>query len=260
MLKKIVACCSLVLAAQSASAISSDKPYIYELELESYRFRYNEIVNDAFFMRHKGTMIGLNFNFETNNEGDTWRFRCENNIAYADDIHYKSDGTGESESSNYYKVEIRGLGLYQLSPNWELFTGLGARNLENDDRGKLTNNGALSYYRHSKYVYLPIGASYQFPAIVPGWKFKSTGEFDINLYSRQYTGLAGGINNKQKKGYGIRVALDAKKPSSKHDFLTGIFIRHWNFEDSKTVTAAGFNWTEPKNRTFEIGAKVGFSF
>lgn len=157
-------------------------------------------------------------------------------------------------------MEIRGLGLYQLSPNWQLFSGLGIRNLENDDRGQVTNTGAYAYYRHSKYIYLPVGVSYQLPTLVPGWKFKSTGEFDINLYSRQYSGIRGGINNKQKVGYGMRVALDAKKLGRHHDFLTGIFVRHWSYEDSKVVTVGASRYTEPKNRTFEIGAKVGFSF
>jgi hypothetical protein len=241
--------------------------WTYTLQLEGYHYRYNEKNPDTggrFLMCNEGMMYGLNFSSEKYMPGTlfdkNWKIAAEIGIAHSDDIKYRSNGTGEADNLYFLRIEPRLLGKIEHSMYWDFYSGLGVRGLHNDFNG-ISTTGHRGYYRHSLYIYIPLGLVYKFPNLLSdNYKLQSHLEWNFIAYARQYTDLVGGFKNRQKHGYGIRTGLDLIKPDKKLDWIVGIFMRHWAIGDSDIYYGLLERFLEPKNRTFEIGARAGIIF
>lgn len=206
-------------------------------------------------------MYGINFATEKNLNA-AWKLRFEYAFTVSNQIHYRSNGTGSMENCDYNRWEMRALASYNINPSWDTYFGLGYRNLQNDGSDKRSSTGHTGYFRDSRYTYLPVGVAYTMPYKPLNFSITTKAEYDHILYARQYSAVnvtgtnTSGTYNRQKNGFGARVSIDGRQPGDQVDWLVGAFVRHWNFKNSKISGAL----MEPKNRTFEIGAKVGIAF
>ncbi|MDR3256296.1 MAG: hypothetical protein LBT18_01345 [Endomicrobium sp.] len=147
------------------------------------------------------------------------------------------------------------------------YCGLGYRCLINkrgdDPRG---------YDRESQYLYLPMGVNVKYKC-KKELTFDICGEFGLLLFGIQksdFKEIIGEIiENKQNKGYGLRLSCKISKVVKKTTFFIGPFIRYWNIDKSDEVPIKillvngelvdGKSY-EPKNYTLESGVQLGVSF
>jgi len=166
----------------------------------------------------------------------------------------KYSGSG-TQDTRYYKV----LGeIY--SPVYEgLYVGLGYRALYDDSGGTTTSTGARTYDRLSQYLYVPMGSLQRLQS---GASLKT--QVNVFLAGRQtsyFTDISSyrnDVQNKQTSGYGLDISYSA--PSGGWE----VFGRYWRIAESNTAalyTASGSLYGymyEPRNNTFEVGARFGF--
>lgn len=277
-MKKIILSILLALATSFAlvtSAGVSAQPrfaqpgWFGDLGLEGYHYNYRErsYRDNSFLMKDTGPMYGLYYGLGYQPECIALRIALEGEIAWGDKIHYQSKSSGESSNEKYVRSELRLLGFYPWALSEQLtlegYMGLGGRYVENDGWNTITTTGHVGYLRESTYSYAPIGIriikDLDCCMYLIGYV-----EYDWFLSGHQYSGLQGGVNNTQDSGYGARLGLDLHIPSSfqAFDYNVGMFVRHWNIKDSSINTSNNGRFTglEPRNRTYEIGVKVGLVF
>ena len=207
-----------------------------------------------------GTKTGLDFS-ATGNVNNDWFIRGDAKFKYGE-TDYTDTGTKCCNSDWYY--EARGMvgkdfdrGTYNLSP----YFGLGYRFLFNDIRG-LTSTGAAGYRRESQYIYIPLGLTHRFKPDSNG-RLATTLEYDYLIQGRQKsyltdTGIAGfgDLVNKQNSGFGIRVNVSYEM----NNWAFGPWLQYWNIDQSNKTTSGTFTGFEPRNKTTEIGLRLGYKF
>jgi len=239
-----------------------------DISLEGYHYHYDETVNSSQFMKSSGKMFGLNGGINGKLFNPAWIGRFEGRLFAGHKINYRSNGSGESES-HYSGLETRGLAYYLLNDNgsWlpSVYTGLGYRFLYDHGQGAISTTGASSYDRHSNYLYLPIGFHIE-REIYASSRLAFHIEYAQLLWGMQRSMIYEiTIENKQRRGYGLRTGADWLVPLKHFDLLTGIFGRYWKIADSKTAEVSWSNGTidkfrEPQNKTHEIGFRIGARF
>lgn len=199
---------------------------------------------------------------------DDWFIR--GNFGYANGrADYSGSGTMSARPDWYY--ELRGMigkdfdqGNYVISP----YAGLGYRYLFNDLRG-VSSTGASGYRRKVEYTYLPVGMTHHLK-LESQAKLLTTLEYDHLISGQQttyisdVTNLVADLVNKQRNGYGIRGSVYYEKGS----WSFGPWFQYWNINQSDSITASvtllgvTYNATfwEPKNKTTEIGLRLGYKF
>ena len=194
------------------------------------------------------------------------------------DLDYRGSCTSDDNWNDMW--EVRGLvgmdyyngGNISLSP----YTGLGFRDLYDDNRGRTTIN-AGGYRRENQIYYLPIGVMPRMK-LEEGSRITSLLEYDILLHGSQtsYLSDAGfgdpNIENQQHSGFGIRANIMYETPW----WSVGPFLNYWDIDKSKdktfldtsssTCTALGgsapcvLTGNEPKNHTYEMGVQFKIHF
>jgi len=206
----------------------------------------------------KGYKIGLDLS-AIGNAGDDWFIRGDARYEIGN-TDYSGSGTQCCNPDWYY--ELRGTvgrdfdrGTYNLSP----YLGFGYRYLFNDGRG-ITSTGAVGYRRTSEYAYLPVGATYRLK-LESVARLATTLEYDHLVKGRQTSYLTdtaiagyGDVVNKQRTGYGIRGSMYYEKSN----WSFGPWFQYWNIDRSDTASAGSVAGFEPKNKTTEIGLRLGF--
>lgn len=182
------------------------------------------------------------------------------------------NGTGTIDNIDDYMVEPRlwvgkdiALGQTRLTP----YFGFGYRWLYDSLGGNTSSVGALGYDRQSQYMYLPVGAQYEF-SLIQGWHMALNAEYDIFLKGYQDSYLSDvsnaypDIKNTQNKGYGIRGSIKITKTMERFNVVVEPYVRYWNIDDSNVATATGGLYTvsglEPHNTSTEFGARLGVEF
>jgi len=183
--------------------------------------------------------------------------------ALQDGTPYTMDGIDD------YLWELRGLGGYDFSvftaSTLTPYIGIGYRYL-NDD----SSSDPAGYERESNYIYSPIGVEIITP-LKNSWSVGAMLEYDIFWWGKQishFSDFDPGFNdleNRQKKGYGIRGSIKFQKKGEKLYFVIEPFIRYWNIKKSEDtlVTYYGVPYTygwEPKNNSTELGIKFALGF
>lgn len=230
--------------------------------LEGYHYVYRETVNNSFFMRNKGPMLGVYYDVSFQPKDMPCRFAIEGRAAYAPNLHYHSQNTGDGKHSRHAVFEARLLGSYVMTfkSQWivEGYVGLGIRYLLNFPTDQLTTTGHEDYSRESQYNYAPIGIRI-IKTLDNEMQWVSHVEYDWFLRGLQKSKLATDIKNPQHHGYGARIGADLHIPSSTYCFsyMVGIFARYWHIGDSVKDSEGGY---EPKNTTRELGIRIGIKF
>ncbi len=257
----------VLLMVGSAHAAPSDKAVVtdtFEIGLEGESYQYREPTLDHLI----GEGIGLNGTYTLGI--DKWFFKA-NVIADFYNLDYDSNGTGSKSGTNDYMQDYRVLFGRQFGINRTSkllpYIGFGFRELFDSDKAA-TSNGALGYDRRSEYLYIPIGASYEFHA--GRWGLKPTAEYDyfIHGYQTTYlsdTGLDNNLHNDQTAGYGVRAEFMVTPPIGFYNFTFGPYLRYWSIHDSNVqpVYQGGVEvgeGLEPANNTTEIGLRTSLKF
>ncbi len=202
-------------------------------------------------------------------------FMFEGRLSFGN-VDYTSNGTGSVDDIFDFLAEIRGLAGFDLpaGDNHLLtpYAGLGYRYWFDELGGKVSTTGDAGYDRESNYLYLPIGIATK-SRLSGGWNLGLNLEYDLFLDGQQKSHLEdvspalSTLDNDQNDGYGIRgsVSLTKEMPGSRVSLLVEPFVRFWDIDDSSeaTVTCGGTPCLvgyEPRNKTLEVGARVGARF
>lgn len=153
---------------------------------------------------------------------------------------------------------------FTLSP----FVGVGYRAMQ----GKASIDGSAYYRREIKQFYLPLGLTLRQP-LINGARLSTTAEYDHLLGSSirshygddtRYTTLIGTVDNKAKKGFGVRLSVNYEQPP----WSIGPFFRYWKVGESDKVylpvlsaAAGSANYAnEGVNKTYEFGVSAKYRF
>lgn len=264
------------------------KEQTWELGTEISHITYKE---PTVSVEEKGMMYGILGSFTYHNaaarlpEGiENFMFKAEGRFSYGQ-VDYT--GSGTVDNINDYMLEFRGLGGLDFSvlkaSTLTPYTGIAYRYLNDDMSGKVSSTGALGYERESNYIYTPLGIE-TITRYENGWSIGATAEYDFFWWGKQKSNLSSArlynstvgyysypdIENRQTKGYGLRGSIKLQKKGRTFDVAIEPFVRYWNIEDSKTVTASTVSenglwlitatFVEPKNNSTEFGCKLALNF
>lgn len=165
-------------------------------------------------------------------------------------------------------VESRGLVGLTFKPMSSLsvvpYVGFGHRFLVN----RFNKKSSAGYRRTSTYWYIPIGLSVT-KRLECGWSVTLTGEFDYFLKGRQTSRASdalpqpnyGNVAAGQNGGHGIKASIKVEKRFTTMGVFVEPYFSYWNVSKSRTTHASPTDeMYEPRNRTREIGLKLGVSF
>lgn len=231
--------------------------------VQAYWYKYEEEVDDSFFMSNEGEKYGLSASYEL--VFDENYLLLEGRYATGD-VDYKSaSGTGKV-SDDVYEVRFIG-GIEREVDSYLLgsYIGIGYRFLEND----LRDLGSGGYRRESQYLYIPIGITNRFH-VSKDARISTSIEYDVLVWAEQKSYLSdvnswhatvfGDPVNEQKSGYGIRVSTAYEMI----DWSIGLFFNYWDIEDSEknqyTDGVTTYTLYEPQNDTKEIGLEIKYKF
>jgi hypothetical protein len=219
-------------------------------------------------IKDKGTMYGIGGSYAYHNY---IMLKAEGKFAYG-----QLDYEGSTWENNKlltvngipnYMLEFRGLLGYDFAANIFAVTpylGFGYRWL-NDNMQEKSPSG---YKRESNYLYLPIGLEVV-ANLGNGWFWGADVEYDFFLWGEQKSFLSDNnpknndIENKQKKGYGVRGSMPITKKGEKVGFVIEPYVKYWNIDDSdyQSYTSSKNKYAyEPKNNSTEIGCKLAIMF
>jgi hypothetical protein len=229
------------------------------------QYKYEEEVNNRFFMSLQGSKLGLVGSY-ARAYGDSLYWSVDGRFA-AGNNHYKSAGTGEAghNPDSYTDARVTvGRDFDVGSQVLSLYAGLGSRSLKSDLRG-YTNTGAAGYRRSSHYLYLPLGVTHRF-RLSEQARWATTLEYDHLIEGRQKShmtdivGYTSDLENQQNKGHGLRLNLAYETAT----WSVGMFYQAWSIDDSEmgtyTSTTTVYSGYEPKNTTREVGVQVRYRF
>ncbi len=240
------------------------------------------------FIEEKGAMFGIfgrytyrsDENAELNSITDVLDFYAENkmfaldsNLAFGS-VDYESVSTGTVDNIFDLLFEIRGLAGIDMPVGDDTvltpYLGFGFRYLFDGLGGKTTTTGHVGFDRESRYYYLPFGIE-TLTQLDDVWSFGLNVEYDLFLSGKQESHLedvAAGLStleNDQDNGFGVRGSVKLIREGEKYNLLLEPFVRYWQIDESNiaTITCGGTPCAagvEPKNNSFEVGARVGVRF
>lgn len=265
-----------------------------DMGYEYYTYKYKETVDGDHFMDLTGKFHGLYGSLVAHSgpgsvhESELVNFYAlEARMAWAS-LDYNggvSDGAGFEAPLTLSGVpdmviETRGLfgkDFYLPGQRITPYSGFGFRFLRDDSsdiEGVFDYYGAPTtingYKRTSEYYYLPVGleiAQSLSNDLSAGIKV----EYDHLFFGIQKsyieTALGKFIENRQKRGYGLRASVRLEKEFGSYSLMAEPFVRTWNIKESEwspsEVCVPGnscWGMVEPDNVTREIGLRLGMAF
>ena len=269
MINKIIL--SIISFALSFSLLNASEEIDFSLKrqdglsigLQAYWYKYEEEVNDSFFMSNEGEKYGVSVSYAV--VFDENYLLVEGRYATGD-VEYKSASGKGDVSDDVYEVRFIG-GIEREIDTYLLgsYIGLGYRYLEND----LRDLGAGGYRRESNYLYIPIGVTNRFH-VGKDARISTSIEYDILIWAEQksylsdvsptYGSLFGDPVNEQKSGYGIKFSTAYELV----DWSIGVFFNYWDIDDSEKNTYTDgvriHTLYEPQNDTKELGIEIKYKF
>ncbi|MGZ8547786.1 MAG: hypothetical protein ACXW33_04135 [Sulfuricurvum sp.] len=235
-----------------------------DIGLQNYWYKYEEEVDNAFYMSNTGYKYGV-FVTGIKTLGDDFYVIADARYAIGD-VKYKSaSGTGTVSDEVFEGRMV--VGSEAVIENYLLssYLGIGYRRLYND----LRDFGVTGYRRISQYLYVPIGITHRF-LVDSSSRISTNIEYDYFAWGEQKSYLSDidswneaygdPLVNRQKHGYGVRINTAYEK----QDWSIGGFLNYWHIGDSEinyytdgtTIHPA----YEPKNDTKEIGLEIKYRF
>jgi hypothetical protein len=151
-----------------------------------------------------------------------------------------------------------------------LFTGIGARVL-NDRSGSKAEQGG--YDREISYGYLPLGGAASVPLGTSGPSLLVSAQYNWVIYGEAKSKFSKldpelpDIKLDLRNGSGVELVAALRFPLGKRAITVGPFGRFWSISRSKTLVLTdpeapgeAIQFFEPKNRSREIGIRLGFAF
>ena len=270
-MKRIFACLLFILIFSTETVFAQTsgggvflKRHTFEVEsYPSYR-----IYVEPGVMREEGFMMNLGGSYAYHNR---IMAKAEGIIA-GGWVDYSNSGNIDHIPD--VMLEFRGLAGYDFfffrrSLLVTPFIGLGYRYLNDNMSGKISTTNFSGYDRESNYLYSPIGAAFTI-YLKNNWLLDGTGEYDYFWWGKQISHLSnvssanGDLDNRQKKGYGLRGTLLLAKKIDRFVIEFGPFVRYWKINQSEeaevTLNGRVAVGIEPKNESTEFGIKVGLKF
>ena len=258
---------TLLLGTLFSSNIAFAEHSTYEIKGTASHIRYSETVNNAFFMRDKGYMLGIEGAWRYT--GNDWLWLAIEASFSSGKVDYQSNGTGSMKGNADLLADTRILMGYQMK-GWTPYSGFGYRYLQDDSRNKVSTTGATGYLRRANYFYIPLGVTapleYYISGIqlFDGWHINAFVEYDLFVYGLQksYVGATGPLNNDQYNGWGARASVQfVKEFESLYKLVLEPYVKHWHIDDSfpNCTVGGGFSicGLEPDNKSTEFGVKIG---
>jgi hypothetical protein len=250
--------------------------HTFDLGVETYRYKYVEMMDGDKFMNDRGLFYGL-FGAYTFRPVDMDSFLDEvlANV-YRVELRYASgkvDYTGSGTFEGLKDTAIEARGILGHEYNWGdtcqfmPYAGLGLRYL-NDGLQAYAPGG---YDRESRYLYIPLGFSID-KGLAGDWGIGLNLEYDLFIQGRQDSHIGDvdpaydTLTNKQNKGFGARGSVKLEKRFSHMKLSVEPFYRFWHIDDSTVdpITVSGeptlYGGMEPDNKTQEVGIKMGVQF
>lgn len=253
----------LTLTEAAAKGTDTDS---FEIGLEGGDYHYSE----PNFARLDGAEFGLDATYAYK-WSDGLVFKA-NVIADFGSLDYASNGTGTSSGTTLYEQDYRALFGDQLQfgrYNTVLpYIGLGFRMLFDGNGEQISSTGNFGYDRRSEYLYVPLGATFDFK--LGSWRIMPTAEYDYLIHGWQTSylrdlGFDQNLENDQTHGYGLRGDLMFKPPINFYNLTVGPYVRYWNIGESNQQplsvggVPAGYA-LEPQNETTEVGLRASIRF
>ena len=266
MYKSALAAATVILLLAGSSQAKGIDGDSFEFGIEGADYHYSE----PNFARLDGGSFGANATYTYKWSNDLV-FKA-NVIADFGTLHYSSNGAGTSDDTDLYTQDYRALFGKELPfgrHNTVLpYIGLGFRMLFDADGDQLTSAGAVGYDRRSEYLYIPLGATFDFK--LGSWRILPTAEYDYLIHGWQTSylrdiGYDQNLTNDQTHGYGLRGSLMVKPPIDFYNLTVGPYVRYWNIGQSnlQALTVGGVNagyGFEPQNETTEVGLLASIRF
>jgi hypothetical protein len=277
---KLVAAACAVMAASNAHAQTRGG---FELGAELFDYSYRERFEGELVAQDDGLFGGIGLGYvETIGNGIFLRSRL--NVAVGS-VDYRSSGTilddgedGEARLDNVSQsigqLELHIGKDFSLGGGTTLtpFIGLASRVLSDKSGGEETEGGLLGYDREISYAYVPLGAAA---------RFEVGGRSSLTL-SGQYNWFVGGdakskfsdldpelpdVEVELEQGSGFEASALLSLPLGRKAISFGPFVRRWSIGQSESFVLVNpddpsetLELFEPKNRTTEVGFRIGFAF
>lgn len=226
-----------------------------EIALEPSYIKYKE----PGIMRESGVMLGISGAYIYR---DNAMLKAEARGSWGE-VDYRNSGRINNIQDSI--IELRALGGYDLPVKEKLtltpYLGFGYRYLKEDGKNRISSTNAIFYDRISRYYYSPVGIEAKY-ALENNWSIGATAEYDIFWKGKQQSNLGyigsgfEDAKNNQDRGYGVRSSIKVQRKLDEFNLLIEPFARYWNIKKSD-VADQGF---EPKNRSLELGCRIGMVF
>lgn len=262
--------------ALSEVSVPLKKRHTFEMGLETYHYKYAEVIGKDKFMGTKGTYYGFfgAYTFRPADIDSVFKevaanlYRFEGRYA-SGEVDYTGSGTFKGLEDYIFEWRVLAGKECVWAGGWQVmpYAGIGFRYLDNG----LEEYSPGGYNRESKYVYAPIGFT-AYKDLRGAWGVGFTAEYDVLLYGRQVSHLQDvdsgyePLVNSQNKGYGLRGSfrIDKALPYAKVFFEP--YYRYWHIQASEIApiiyggSMTGYAGLEPENTTQEVGIKMGVEF
>ncbi len=216
-------------------------------------------------MEEEGTLLGLSASYTRYYRAAMADriLKLEGGIA-AGEVDYDGglqDGTDYTiEGNDDILINARLLwGPLWHTPTWANYFhyGLGYRYLQDD-----MSHDPLGYTRHSNYLYLPFGLRADRP-LGGNWYVELGGELDVLIVGLQISEIprsstdSSNVENWQWPGFGARGSVELRYKTDSLDLAVTPFVQYWWVDDSEPVPAdPGYEWTEPRNWSLQVGMNL----
>lgn len=272
MTKSTIGVLAISCAAISAPALARDTAARggFELGAEIYDYSYRERFEGATVVRDDGTFGAFTANYvETLSRG--WLLKARLTLGWGS-VDYASNAGSRLRNvpQNMGQLELLvgrdfAVGDATVTP----FAGLAARVLNDHSGGKTSSDGLMGYDREVGYGYVPIGAAVRMPA-GGGRALALSGQinFVANGDVRSRFSDAGpelpDVKVDLQGGKGWELSAAFEMPAGQRRLSVGPFARSWRIDRSESLVFVEPEGTielfEPKNRTWEVGLRLGFAF
>ncbi|HEX9946659.1 MAG TPA: hypothetical protein VGA98_03885 [Allosphingosinicella sp.] len=248
----------------------------FEVGAELFDYSYRERLEGETIVYDDGLFGGFHLGYvETIGGGLFLRGKLS---AAVGSVDYRSpDPTGDERIENV----DQSVGQLELHIGFDLplgggatlspFTGLAARALIDESGGEVTPGGLAGYDREVGYAYVPIGVGARVPvgkgAILLNAQYNlvvnGTARSKLSDVDPEIPDLKLDLDG----GHGFEASVAYRMPVGKHALSFGPFIRHWKIDRSDSFTiinpddpSEALEFSEPRNRTTELGLRLSFAF
>jgi hypothetical protein len=264
-------------AAASPAAAFGQTPGGFEIGAEAFDYNYRERDEGDTIVFDDGRFGGFHAGYlET--IGGGWLLRARLAVAFGS-VDYRAPDPASEVRLDNVRQSIGQL-EFHIGRDFPVgggatvtpFAGLASRILNDNSGGREAEDGTLGYDREISYAYVPLGLGARVPL---------SGRTSL-VFSGQYNLFVGGdakskfskvdaelpdVNLELESGHGIEASAAIETRIGGAAVRFGPFLRQWKIRQSETFTITNpddptesLEFTEPPNRTTELGLRLSLAF